>query len=265
VKISSILLVFLAVFLCLPADPAPGPLQSQNELESLRKYQAPNKDIAKCKKLIAAKKYVQAETLLAKVLGEQPEHPEASFLLAEVHYAQGKYEKSLEAIAKAEADFTAMAAVLHRTQSERLQESKTERGQLEGDIRLLRSRLASAKCTGEYEALMDEIHQTQTALDKLGGGGRGEPAVQRLEVPAEYRYVHGNIFFKLARYQEALDQYLATIKVNPKHRAAYNNIASIHFMNRGYDQALEYLERAEANGVEVNREFKQAVLRALGR
>jgi tetratricopeptide (TPR) repeat protein len=264
-KISWILLVFLAVFLCLPADSSPGPLQSQNELELLWKYQAPNKDIAKCKKLIAGKKYAQAETLLAKVIGELPEHPEASFLLAEVHYGQGKYEKGLEAMEKAEADFTAMAGILHKTQSERLEESKTEREQVERDLRLLRGRLTSAKCTGEYEALMDEIHQTQMALDQLGGGGRGEAAVERLEVPAEYRYVHGNLLFKLARYQEALDQYLATVRIDPKHRAAYNNIASIYFMNRGYDEALEYLEHAEANGVEVNREFKQAVLRALGR
>jgi hypothetical protein len=36
-------------------------------------------------------------------------------------------------------------------------------------------------------------------------------------------------------------------------------------MDRKYDMALDYLERAEANGVPVNREFKQAVLRALGR
>lgn len=77
------------------------------------------------------------------------------------------------------------------------------------------------------------------------------------KTPPGYFYIHGNILFKLKDYQGAVNQYVETIKREPRHEFAYNNAASIYFMSKLYETALRFLEQAEANGVKINPQFKK--------
>ena len=60
-----------------------------------------------------------------------------------------------------------------------------------------------------------------------------------------YHYLHGNILFKLKRYDEARDQYLETVKLNPGHISAFLNLAAVNYMLRQYQVAVDYLQQAE--------------------
>jgi pentatricopeptide repeat protein len=73
------------------------------------------------------------------------------------------------------------------------------------------------------------------------------------------------VLFKLKKYDEAHDQYLEAINVDPKHASAYNNLINLYYMSRNYELALKFIDQAEASGVKLNAELKKAVLKALGK
>jgi len=83
------------------------------------------------------------------------------------------------------------------------------------------------------------------------------------QIPAEYFYIHGNILFKLKRNQEAHDQYIEAIKIDPQHGKAYNNLANLCYMVKKYKKSLHYLNLAEENGVQINSQLKRASIKAL--
>ena len=83
------------------------------------------------------------------------------------------------------------------------------------------------------------------------------------EMPADYYYVHGNILFKLKKYNESFKQYMETVRANPNHGNAYNNLANLNFMAKRYEKASYYFEKAESCGAKVNPKFKKAILKAM--
>jgi len=78
-------------------------------------------------------------------------------------------------------------------------------------------------------------------------------------------YIHGNILFKLQKFEQARDQYLEAIKTDPRHPGAYNNLINMCYMAKSYEAALKFLNQAEANGVQLNPKLKEAVLKAAGK
>jgi stress-induced-phosphoprotein 1 len=89
------------------------------------------------------------------------------------------------------------------------------------------------------------------------------PISSEEEIPADYCYINGNIYFKMKKFQEAHDQYQEAITIDPSHGDSYNNLAALYFQVKQYQKALNYLNQAEENGAKVNPEFKKVVLKAL--
>jgi tetratricopeptide (TPR) repeat protein len=67
----------------------------------------------------------------------------------------------------------------------------------------------------------------------------------------------------LKKYSEALNRYLETVKTDPTHGSAYNNLANLYYMARKYQQALFYLQKAESCGAKINPRFKQTLYKAM--
>jgi Flp pilus assembly protein TadD len=84
-----------------------------------------------------------------------------------------------------------------------------------------------------------------------------EPIPENPSITAAYHYIHGNILYKSKRFQEASEQYLETIRLDPHHEFAYNNLAGIYYGIGQFQKAFDYLLQAEANGVKVNAAFKK--------
>jgi tetratricopeptide (TPR) repeat protein len=242
-----------------------GQVLDSSDQEILQKYKASQGDLNKGIDSFKKEKYDKAEESFLKVLERLPVHSEASYFLAQVYYKQGHLEKGLETIQNAESNFAVLGRILYRRQLSRTDQLNTQRQQIQQEITQLEAQLAQAKTDSERSAIQQQINQKQSGLGTPEMVQERQDQVETLTVPGDYYYVHGNLFFKMKKYQEALDLYLKAIEASPKHGNAYNNIANLYFMSQQYEKALEYLEKAEANGAKVNPEFKKAVLKALGR
>ncbi len=90
-----------------------------------------------------------------------------------------------------------------------------------------------------------------------------EPVFSTDEIPGNYFFIHGNILFKLKKFEESQKQYLLAIKIDSGHGDAYNNLANLYYLAKQYQKALDCLNHAEANGVKINPKFKKAILKAI--
>jgi hypothetical protein len=58
---------------------------------------------------------------------------------------------------------------------------------------------------------------------------------------------------------------METIRLDPHHELAYNNLAGIYYGMGQYQRSLDTLLQAEANGVKVNPAFKKDLEARLGK
>jgi tetratricopeptide (TPR) repeat protein len=209
--------------------------------------------------------YKKAERELKKCLEKMPEHPDAYFFLSRLSYSQGDFDNSLSYIEMAKENYKYIIKLkVDREQLYiiRLQDRKRE---VQETLENLKERLSRTTDRREQSQVQAEIGRLSGLLSDIESRlSRPLPTVQKEEeIPADYYYFHGNIFFKMKRYQEASDQYQKTIKLDPQHGNAYNNLANLYYMAGEHQKALEYLNLAEAKGVNINPELKKAVLKAL--
>jgi tetratricopeptide (TPR) repeat protein len=227
----------------------------------LEKFRMTYPDLRKGEDQLKKKQYDKAEQAFLKVLEQLPENGQASFDLAETYYEKGEFDKGLAAIGDAEKNVSLILKILYRQQMGALNKSTDDRAAASDDLQKLRQQLGSSLTTaGTYTAQLGAAQGAASVKD-----GEREQKTEVFTIPSEYSYVHGNLLFRLKRYQEALDQYLKAVETDPRHGKSYNNIANIYFMAKQYDKSLEFIEKAESVGVKVNPEFKKAVLKALGR
>jgi len=71
------------------------------------------------------------------------------------------------------------------------------------------------------------------------------------------------ILGSLAKPRASYEYYRQALKIDPTHGNASNNLASLYYMIKKYDKALYYLNQAEANGADINPDFKKALLKAM--
>jgi tetratricopeptide (TPR) repeat protein len=188
-----------------------------------------------------------------------PDYAEAHLLLAQLEYQEGGYENALQEVVTAKADFTTFGKLYAFSYQEYLDRLRAQRDEKEEYINSLSAAASMAKTSTErmrFEGQVSMAKQDMATIDMR----LHDPIPSTLEVPAEYHYIHGNILFKLKRYDEALASYLAAVQADPRHANAYNNLISITFARNDAAGALKYLEQAESHGVTVNEKLKKAVL-----
>jgi pentatricopeptide repeat protein len=235
------------------------------DTEILQKYKTVNREFLKGRELVVKEKYDQARQILLKVLDRLPEHPEASYLLAQIYYKEGDFEKGLASIQNAETHFSSVQRILFKQQLKLGDQYSSNKQELTQEIQVLQSQLSQAKSQEERMDLQRQIIEKQAQSSTMEMHNKEQSLYESTGMPADYSYIHGNLLFKMKRYQEALDQYLKAVQSDPKYGSAYNNIANLYFRAKQYDKALEYIKKAEANGVKVHPDFKNAVLKALGK
>jgi tetratricopeptide (TPR) repeat protein len=104
---------------------------------------------------------------------------------------------------------------------------------------------------------IDELRREISAINaRLNEPARAEP----LPLPAGYSYIHGNILFKMNKFQEAETEYLKAVGADPHHLPAYNNLINLRYVAKDYERALRYIEEAERNGLALNPKLKEAIL-----
>ena len=243
---------------------------TRDEYKLRQKYKIANSFFEKGHKYFLEGNYKKGEKELRKCLKKMPEHAEASFYLSLVSYNQGDTEKSLEYIEKAKENYKYIIKLKINREQMRILQLQDRKAELQETQKRIEQRIP--KITGNTEASRREKSKLQSEMGKIEGMigqidaelRRPMPTVQKgEEIPADYFYRHGNVFFKLKRYQEAREQYHEAVKIEPKHGDAYNNLANLSYIDKQYQKALDYLNLAEKYGAKIHPEFKKAILKAI--
>ncbi len=228
-----------------------------------QRFKIANKYFEDGKRYFLKEEYKKAEKELKKCIEKMPEHSGACFFMSQISDKKGNLDQALEQIERAKENFAKMAMIKTNIEQLYIFELQEQKSQKEERLRELQQGLSSvapqdrSKVESAIGAIEGEIATINSRLTK--------PIPTEEEMPADYFYLHGNIFFKLRKFEEAYGQYQEAIRINPKFGDAYNNLANLYYMSKQYQKALECLNRAEASGVEVNPAFKKAVLKALGK
>lgn len=236
-----------------------GPGDDTVEIDNtfIRKYQLANDQFTKIKKYLVKKDFAKAEKGLRKCLEIMPLHVKSHYFLSQILYQKGDYPQALEHIEAAESNYLCIGEKLRTVMELNANDMRREKEEL-------RKMFNMAQAAGAQEGSCFAIPLLRAAKDELTNiEGKQQRSTTSLEqVPAEYFYTHGNILFKLQRYEEALRQYIKTIDTDPTHGNAYNNLANLYFMAKKYDIALRYLQKAEQTGAKTNPRLKAAVIKA---
>jgi tetratricopeptide (TPR) repeat protein len=168
-------------------------------------------------------------------------------LLAMIRFREGNYPAGLAEIEMAKANFAAIKefyAISYQDYINRLREQRD----------FTASRLA--------EPGLDPIltREAEIKLAEIDEKLRDWKPTMGLDIPAEYHFVHGNILYKMNRFDEAQGFYLAAVQADPRHTNAYTNLIGIYLTRGDAANALKYLQQAEGAGVTVDEKLKKAVL-----
>jgi len=236
---------------------------SRSEKLVYEKYRAVNKSFEKGKKFYEGGNLVKARKEFQVVVERMAEHADAYFFLSQISYKEGKIDESLEEIQQAKDNYKFIIKMKINMHQIMLNQLREQQDDIEERLNAMRE--AAAAATGPQKSkLAAEVTKLEgkknTIVNRLN-----EPVPEAEETPAVYFYFHGNVFVKQKKYQEAHDQYMEAVRINPKHGDAYNNLASLYYMVKKYSQAMEYLKLAEESGAEVNPKFKQALEQQLNK
>lgn len=232
------------------------------EKRLFQRFKIANSFFEKGKKNFLKENYRKAEKELKKCLKKMPEHSGAYFFLSQISYKWGNLVESLEEIEKAKKNYVYMDNINTNLEQLYIFELQEQEREKEERLRLLRESLSRTQTTEERSKIEAGIGRVEADIGTINSQ-LSRPWPSSEQIPADYFYFHGNILFKLKKYEEANTQYQEAIRINPQRGDAYNNLASLYYMGKQYQRALDYLKQAEANGAKINPEFKKAILKAL--
>jgi len=264
-KVSKILFIipfFLSIFLVGSVLIYGQEDYTRKEKKLFQKFLLANKIFEKGQAHFLEGKWKNSEKELKECLQKMPEHADAYFYLAQLFYRYKNYQQALDYIFKAKANYKILAKMKINFEHLRILDLQKKKNALEGRLSTLREYLAKATSRDQRSKLQSAIANAENEKTTIDNR-LNRPLPSPEQIPADYYYFHGNVLFRLKRFQEAYDQYRETIRINPKHGEAYNNLANLYYMARKYQKALDYLNMAEENGAKINPAFKKAVLRAI--
>jgi len=236
-----------------------GPEPGENRTAS-KKEQA-HALYLKAKEDFFKKDFDQAAAGLKACLEIQPGHADALFFLAQGDYQKEDFALALVNIQKAEAAHAAAAGAPNVMTAERRKELLAARTEKEQQVVFIEGNLYTDCCKTEFakQRLPEEINSLREDITTINAALSQPQASAPPPLPADYPYIHGNILFKMDRFQEAEGQYLKAIEADPRHLPAYNNLINLCYVARDFQKALKFMGQAEANGLALNPKLKEAV------
>jgi len=257
------ILIFISVFFVMTSSLSfaqKGHYMSEKKL--IQNYKKSIKHFEEGKKLYREERFDKAESKFKKCLEICPQHAQANFYMAHLMYKKSDLEKALHYIEEAKKNhefMNQMFALAYVDYVDRLHEQKDDLREriddLEDQKQKARNHEERTKLENKIAALEGELGVIENRLS--------EPLHKDKQIPDNYFYLTGNIYFKLKKYLEAHDQYIQVIEQNPEHQEAYNNLINIYFMSKQYEKAMSVIKQAESRKVVINPDLKKAVQREL--
>ncbi len=237
-------------------------------------------EINKAVKLHVVGRLDDAELLYKKVLGAQPNNPDALHLLGVVYFQKGELESSQELINKAiqknpsNPDFHNNLGNTLRNSGQAAQAELSYRKALELDpnnvdahanlaivLRDLRQSDEAIKYCQKAIDLNPQIPQPFNTLgnllyEKMDWEKAEEAYKKALEIqpfPEAFNNL-GNVLKDLGRLDEAVFSYQNAVSLNPKYAEAFNNLGNVLKLMNQLEEAKEAYDKA----VEIWPEFSEA-------
>ena len=257
----------ILVFLCAASVLLAQEDYTRDEYQFRQKYKIANAFYEKGKENFLKGKDDKAEEELKKALETLPEHADASFFMAQIASKKGNFEEALEYITTAKENYKFIMKMKMNTEQQYMLQLQEQRQKAQEYILQLKEALSHTTDVQEQEQLRNSISKKESEISIIDGRLRKPvPEMKEAEaIPADYSYIHGNILFKMKKYEDAFKQYEETIRLNPSHGNAYNNLANLYYMAKQYQKSLDYLNMAEEHGATVNPKFREAVRKALAK
>lgn len=226
----------------------------------------------KGKILLSEGKLDRAERAFMGCLELFPKYSHSAYHLGQIYYKRKSYKKAQEYIERAKTHYDFIATFGVNSQLEYFASLREQKVNLDREVTDMQQRLDTENFRGKTEEdSFPEVSELKTKI------AHGKETLRRIDellrapqpvkagVPADYFYLHGNVLFKLKKYQEAYIQYLEAAKIEPCYVKAYKNLANLNYIGRRYAEALLYIEKAEKCGSEVDGNLKRIILKALGK
>jgi len=231
-----------------------------SEEKLIQNYKMSVKYFEEGKKLYREEKFNKAEKKFKKCLEVCPQHAQANFYLAHLMYNKSNLEDALHYIEEAKKNheiMNQMLALAYVDYMDNLREKKDELRETIDKLKFQKQQTTHqqesncGKLDIQITNLQGELGVIQNKLSK--------PLHKEEQVPDNYFYLTGNIYFKLKKFKEAHDQYIQVINQNPEHQGAYNNLINIYLMAKQYERAMSMIEQAESRNVVINPNLKNTV------
>jgi len=216
----------------------------------------------KGKKYFNEKKYPKAQKEFLNCLAIMPEHDEAHYYLAFIHYHQQEFPKAMDHIKQAKHHNQLLSKVRLRLNKDVNRDLLTQKSEMEERKQELwdqyyktsdqQLKVTLRRTILELERQLNEIHK------KLS-----EKQETKHQIPAPYHLLHGNIAFQQKDFKAAYSQYMNALRVDPDYGDAYNNLANLYFTTGQFKGALQSLQIAESKGLEINKKFKADIEKKL--
>ena len=248
----------LTLTLAVLALPSAG--QDKNPLDDeIKALQASNTNFREGLKEFERREIGKALAALEECVRKMPRHAFAHYYLANILYIQKDYPRALSQMELSLADYDHMVDLFN--QADRL-----ELDSLDGVLRSLQSvddMTSSCRVARSVEFFGGQV--TDKGILLQDAAKRRQQAQERMK--GHYAYFYGNILFQLQRYPDAKRQYEEAIRIDPRHADAHDNLAAVYYLFKMYPNAIEVLDRAEANGIDdlLNLKLKEMVCGAAGR
>jgi tetratricopeptide (TPR) repeat protein len=232
------------------------------EKEFVDKWKRANPRFLKGKEHFAKKRYEKAGEEFKSCLEVLPEHADALYFLAQVDYQKGDFPQALADIESAIENFAVISKFTAFIDAQRLDALRDEQMRLTQEITSLQDAYNRSRDESQKQQLMQSISRLRSEMSIITSRLQERPVPEGVILPADYSFIHGNILFKMNRFQDAHDHYLKALESDAAHVGAYNNLVNMYYMAKDYEGALKYIETAEGHGVEINPKLKEAVLKA---
>ncbi|MBN2206436.1 MAG: MBL fold metallo-hydrolase, partial [Candidatus Aminicenantes bacterium] len=227
--------------------------------KDLKAFQASNALFSKGVAAFERNETDKAVAALEECLRKLPRHAFARYYLANILYIQKDFRQALAQMESSLADYDGMIDLW----------AKADRLKLENMDSMLSSlqsaAYSSGSCRDARSAELVERYVTDTSFQIQDAAERRREAQVRMK--GHYAYFCGNVLFQLQRYQDARVRYEEALRIDPGHANAYNNLAALFYLFKMYPEAIEVLDKADANGLEdlLNLKLKEAAYLAAGR
>lgn len=237
---------------------------NMEEKAMVRDYKRSNSYYLEGEKLFKKGKIEKAAKSFEKCLEIFPQHDKAHFVMADIYLKKRELGKAETHIQQAKDGFMYLKkwySFTFQQYLDSLREQKSTNDEQISGLESARSTTSNSLEKSRIEARLARLKSQNTEINtKLS-----EFLRSGVEMPAEYNYIHGNVYFLTRRFQEAFREYNITLEKKPDHGGACNNMASLYFIHKRYDKAREYLDKAVKLGAEINPKFQEALKKAEGK